>query len=553
LNYDLIGADLGIATHDEEAMTRQRVLAIGLDGFEITLAERLMAQGRMPHLNAIRKNSARYLLDHGEAKYTGLAWEHVSSGRTPEALSRFSAVTFQPDTYHVSQDVTRIVPVFAHLTQRTVLFDVPYCDLRCCPNAVGIANWGAHDPGVPPSSNPESLAEELMARFGPYPAGEHIYAMVWHSAEQTRAAAQALLQAVRVRARAAEWMLTERSPDWQFAMIVVSESHSAAEPFWHGIDLQHPLHLLPSARAAGDGVNDIYEEIDALIGRLAAAAPDAALVIFAMHGMGANDADVASMALLPELLYRRQFGKEWMRDLPWRNALASGAPLLAEDQTWHFAMEDRVPPLWSDAVQEYLASRTGCHQAGIENVEIDWQPASRYRPFWPQMEAFALPSFYDGRVRLNIAGRERYGIVAPNRRRGLTAEILDLLEACRDSITGLPVIADYRKNASPFDQIGSTEADLYIYWDGLVSGLDHPTLGRIGPLPFRRTGGHSGAHGFLYCANVGVSSGDHGVRSSFDVVPTLLSLLGEEVTQQRVSGRTLLPGGKPRRRHAQPA
>ena len=56
-----------------------RVLALGLDGFEISLAERLMAEGRMPHFARLRARSARFRLDHGPDKFTGLAWEHVST------------------------------------------------------------------------------------------------------------------------------------------------------------------------------------------------------------------------------------------------------------------------------------------------------------------------------------------------------------------------------------------------------------------------------------------------------------------------------------------
>jgi predicted AlkP superfamily phosphohydrolase/phosphomutase len=36
-----------------------------------------------------------------------------------------------------------------------------------------------------------------------------------------------------------------------------------------------------------------------------------------------------------------------------------------------------------------------------------------YQPAWPRMEAFALPSFSEGYVRLNVRGRERDGIVDP--------------------------------------------------------------------------------------------------------------------------------------------
>ena len=77
-------------------MKRKRVIAIGLDGLELNLAERLMAAGEMPKLAALRDRSARFRLDHGPAQRTGLAWEHVASGLSPDAARRWAAVEFDP-------------------------------------------------------------------------------------------------------------------------------------------------------------------------------------------------------------------------------------------------------------------------------------------------------------------------------------------------------------------------------------------------------------------------------------------------------------------------
>jgi predicted AlkP superfamily phosphohydrolase/phosphomutase len=503
-----------------------RLLAIGLDGFEISLAERLMAQGRMPNLARLRAKSARYRLNHGPAKYSGLTWEHISSGCTPETITRHSAVSFDPISYHVRQEPTREIPIFAHLKARTVLFDVPYCDLQRGQNLKGITHWGAHDPGAPLSCNPSSLADEITDRFGPYPATDYIYAMVWQSADQTERAGAALAQAVRLRAQVAEWVLQDRIPDWEFALVVVSEPHSAIEPLWHGVDPHHPLHILPSAPIARRGLETVYIEVDSLIGRLSSVFSDASIVVFAMHGMGENGADVPAMVLLPELLYRRQFGQPWMREMPWRHALADGTPLLAETETWHHAMEARVPPLWSGAVKEFLSHKER-QDLPIVHEEIDWQPASRYRPFWPDMEAFAMPSFYDGRVRVNLMGRERYGMVPASRYHQVVDRLKALLQECADFVTSKTIVAGFSEpRKSPFD-VGSTESDLYINWAGLPTGIVHPEFGRVGPVPFRRTGGHSGPFGFLYCAHAGMCTGNFGEASSFAVVPTLFAILGE--------------------------
>src|SRR5262249_32091511 len=157
------------------------------------------------------------------------------------------------------------------------------------------------------------------------------------------------------------------------------------------------------------GLEAVYVETDALVGRLMDRFPGTPLMAFAMHGMGANGADLPAMVLLPELLYRHQFGKPYLRNLVWAGgALADGPPLIAAGPNWALRLEESVPVLWSEEVRAHTATRQGRQDARVIDAEIDYQPASRYRPFWPDMRAFAMPSFYDGRVRVNLTGRERY-------------------------------------------------------------------------------------------------------------------------------------------------
>src|SRR5262249_23719268 len=152
--------------------------------------------------------------------------------------------------YTVRQDPTSARPFLAEVAARTVVFDAPYFDLRQAPRVFGLTSWGAHDPGVMPAARPEGLREELGRMFGAYPASDWIYGFTGPSPERTRVLGEALARAVEVRARATRWLLAERFPDWDLALVVVSETHSAIEPLWHGVDASHPLHGIASAAVA---------------------------------------------------------------------------------------------------------------------------------------------------------------------------------------------------------------------------------------------------------------------------------------------------------------
>src|SRR4051812_33075296 len=121
---------------------RPRVLVIGLDGLDIWFADRMMAKGELPALRALRDRSARFLLDHGAAARTGLAWEHFASGMTPEAARRSSLVMIDPSTYDVWQEGARFEPFFARLDAHCVVFDAPYADLKRAPGVDGVVAWG---------------------------------------------------------------------------------------------------------------------------------------------------------------------------------------------------------------------------------------------------------------------------------------------------------------------------------------------------------------------------------------------------------------------------
>jgi hypothetical protein len=157
------------------------------------------------------------------------------------------------------------------------------------------------------------------------------------------------------------------------------------------------------------------------------------------------------------------------------------------------------------------------------------------------MRAFALPSFYDGRVRINLRGRERNGLVPLERYEAACGEIVALLNECRDPVSGDGAVECFEYGHGrnrPLD-LNPTDADITVVWKRATLALDHPRLGRMGPFPFRRTGGHTGPFGMAYIASASLHPGDRGERSAFDVVPTLFDLLGEKPPHE-ISGRSLL-------------
>lgn len=518
-------------------MSQHDLLVIGLDGFDIGYGGQLIDSGELPALAALRDRSKRFLLDHGAAARTGLAWEHFASGMTPERAQRASAVELVGTEYDTRQRGTRFTPFFSSLDARVVVFDAPYTDISRAPGVRGVVAWGAHDPGVTPTTSPPELRRELDARCGPYPSGKWTYVCPWPSANLTAEMGAALVRGLGARRETARWLLTEHFADWDLAIVVAGEPHSAAEAFWHGIDPTHPLHGHPSAAPAAQSLVEVYRESDRLVGELIAATEPRSVLVFSMGGMGANNSDTASMVLLPELVYRWATGSTLL-DLPrgWAEN-PSRVPIIPEGQNWNATLSMCYPatprPFKTRLTARVPASarRFAKHMLpGLgpppATLSLEWMPASRYRSRWATMRAFALPSFYDGRIRVNLRGREPAGIVDPADYAGTRDELEDVLRDCRDPRTGEPVVDHFeRPGSSDPLALGNSDADLTIAWRGPACAFFHPELGLVGPAPFRRTGGHTGPFGFAYVSGEGIDIGDGGMRSAFDVSPTIATML----------------------------
>lgn len=501
-------------------MDKKRLLCIGLDAFDPDFAAAMVAAGRMPNLSRIAGQSLRFSLTSGIEKFTGLAWEQFSSDQLPADSDRYSAVTFEPAHYHPDQPRTKLRPFTEKLGCRTIVFDMPYFDLANAEHAQGIVAWGAHDPGVATFSKPPGLLEELAARFGPYPSADHIYGFVWPSADATKTMADLLRQSVRRRGEAAEWLLGERLPDWDLALIVIPEYHSATEPMWHGVDASHPLHSLPSAAPAREGIEGVYEEADRMLGRLADRFDDAAILLFNPHGMGRNNADAMAMSLVPELLYRHFTGRRGLAPDPSWRADGCGADGAGIEKDWGAEILQRTH------VTASPKRLWGPRPIPVRPSDIDWMPAAWYRVAWPEMPAFALPAFYDARIRVNLKRREARGRVPLKRYRRVLDDVASLLGECRDASTGRQIEFDVTIRQDDPYRIAETDADMYIRFGTDHYGLVHPRLGQIGPVPCRRTGGHTGGDGTGYLFGFG-PAGELGRFRAFEVSALVRHLVGD--------------------------
>jgi hypothetical protein len=523
-----------------------RVAAIGLDSGDWQFIKSMLAEGLLPNFARIRERSAECDIVSKDLHRTNLIWEAFLSGKYDPNDPRSSGVGFDPSNYRAYKIGAGTAPPFYGKFSdiEAIAFDVPHLSLSGASRDVRICTWGTHSRSHPRASNVPGLLDEIERRFGPHPAfgREHLYA--WHRPDFADSLVRSLKIGSERRIAVACW-LQQRFPNWRFFLTVMSESHSAGETFGEVLDGNHILSELEISKLHWERLRDVYSVLDAAVGRFAdSLPPETVLVVFSLDGTEATGGELASSVILPELLYRLAFGRPLLKDPEqeaWRREPHALAPALSE--SWEEYMRARFGESCAsrlrrrfddgrEALRERLAGLrvrfASTKSSQPVHSPLGWQVVSWYRLHWPRMRVFALPTFVDGRLRINLRGRERQGMVDPGDYERVCDEIEAWLRSCRDPRTNKGVVADVvRPRARDPLAADGPDADLVVRWSHAIDALEHPTAGLVGPFPFRRTGAHN-ERGFALFSGPGISRAELGQYQCLDLPATILALLGHE-------------------------
>ncbi|MGK7892111.1 MAG: nucleotide pyrophosphatase, partial [Xenococcus sp. (in: cyanobacteria)] len=307
---------------------------------------------------------------------------------------------------------------------------------------------------------------------------------------------------------------------------------------------------------------EVFEAADNAVGEILAAAPENAyLMVFSVHGSGNNTTDVPSMFLLGEFLYRFNFpGKAMIA--PGKVGGPVPPPILkTKRKTWtgeiwqrkydpnpvRGLLREYTPSKFHHYIDRFLGVAQNPDLASAQKLQQEsdpfyWEPVSWYKPLWPKMKAFALPSFSEGYIRINLEGREPQGIVNISEYDALCEELTEELYALKNPRNGLSVVKKVMRTRQSANQRDPKlpGADLVIEWDDIPTDvIDSPKYGRIGPVPYRRTGSHR-SRGFVMVQGNGITPGSTLAEGNvIDLPPTILELMDAPISS-RFDGKSLL-------------
>jgi predicted AlkP superfamily phosphohydrolase/phosphomutase len=491
-----------------------KVLFIGIDAGDKNLILQWAEAGYLPNFKKLLNNSAWGVTQSPIGLYVGAIWPSFYTGVSPAKHGRYCYRQLQPNSYDVQRISPRDVkaePFWNALSRsgkRVAVIDVPKTFPSELKDGLHIVDWGAHDPDPAGFSVwPESMAPEIQKRFGS--DSMHSCNAFRTTGEEFRGFRDALIERIEKKTQLDTYILEQGN--WDCFLTVFSESHCAGHQCWHLHDKHHQKYDASLVDEAGDPLKDVYQAIDTAIGKLIeTAGSDTHIVVFASHGIGPQ---YDATFMLDDIL-RRLEGK---KPSQMKHKLAA-----------------LVTPLWKLLPQRLRKLAGPLRKKARVNLGVD-----KVNPTPIQLarrKYFSIPNndAYGG-IRINLAGREPQGIIAPGEEydalcKSLSEDLMEFINAT----SGEPLVNRVLRSADLYQgENAHLLPDLLVEWNrsAPVSEVYSPKTGAIhGEYKKCRTGDHK-PEGLFFASGPSITPGQiNEPISVMDLAPTIASLTGVELT-----------------------
>jgi predicted AlkP superfamily phosphohydrolase/phosphomutase len=475
------------------------IAVIQFDAASARLLERLGGEGRLPNLAALRSRGTEVELETPAAHFPASAYQDLYRG-----VEVGEHGLFYPFQWAAGDQRIRLAgsfeappPIWDLLGRhgRSTLAIDPYeCHRPHEAQGALTCGWGMRERVVLERwSVPQGGDREPRRRHGRPPDVTEVFGA--QSPRELRRLRERFLAAPKRVADLTIERLGERSFD--LAWIVFAAPHLAGHRLWEVPSYIGPDAISDEERQQLDGaLAEVYEEVDAQLGRVLEALPDDCDVIAcSVLGM---DVNTSRADLLPEMLTavlrgsgpsRGSFVAQETTKEP-RNAADSDSGAIWKLRA---ALSGRVRSTVAASMPDRLALEL---TARLELRGVDWSTT----------RAFAHPADNQGYISLNRKGRERNGIVEDSESPELIAQIREGLLDFRDP-DGEPAVIAVDEVAQTYQGPATDRLpDLVVRWRPTSSiVLDALHSPRFGTVHRRghgsgRTGNHTDADAWAILA-----------------------------------------------------
>lgn len=430
-----------------------RAVIIGLDAATWTLVRPWVEEGYLPNLAKLISGGVSGSLQSVLPPITPPAWTSFMTGKNPAKHGIFNFVQSKAKSAYSSNYVnggTRRAPTFFQLlneagyTVGTV--NIPFTYPPEPLNGFQVSGLDTPDEKSP-FIHPTSLHRELVGHLGKI--SHDIRFLGYMSTTERRAKVLAELKNLDEQWTKAALYLLEHYPQ-DLMMFVFMSIDTVQHYFWQYLDSTHFLHDAKADPRLRDAVRNVYQRLDAAVGKIIEKLPpEATVFVVSDHGGGpVSDRVIYLNRYLAQLglLHYIPRTTSAIYKIPIkliRGSLALLRSSLTSRQKSFFAK--LFPKLRKKAELSYTSFDS-----------IDW---SRTKAYCSEVLA-APPS-----IRINLKGVKRLGIVEPAEYEALLDFIIEKLIDLKDPRTGQPVITRiYRRKEIYEGPFADETADLTLDW-----------------------------------------------------------------------------------------
>jgi predicted AlkP superfamily phosphohydrolase/phosphomutase len=433
------------------------------DAASLPVVERMLAEDRLPVLDALRRRSTWQTVDTRATVLQSATYPTLCTGIDVTEHGLYSSFPWcaSDQRARFMHALPKPPTIWERLTRRgrSSLIVDPY--LAWPPRemaGVYLGGWAFRDRMVMQGrSRPRGTRHALSRRYGRPSRLDDVYGTP--RASSLLGWREHLIAAPRRAADAVADLLAERSFD--VVWVNFSAAHKAGHHLWDASAVVDEPLAGEEERVLRTGLQDVYAAVDAAIGRTLELLPgDADLIVFSPTGMGTN---MSRADLLPGMLEAVLTGKA-------RRPQNRGSG----SRTAVWALRSSIPARWRSSIARALPDR----------VVADLTTRLYTRADWARTRAIAVPGENKGYVRLNLRGREREGIVDPAEADELMDQVVQGLMTFRDpdgspSIVKVERMSELAGRAAYSDRL----PDLVISWgpppEARLPGVRSPLYGEV--------------------------------------------------------------------------
>jgi predicted AlkP superfamily phosphohydrolase/phosphomutase len=398
-----------------------RVLVLGLDGATWSLLRPWIDQGNLPNLGVLQREGVSAVLRSTLPPITSAAWTAFSTGKNPSGTGIYDFYSREPNTYLV-RPVTRLQvngislwKQLSHYGRKTIAINVPMTyPAENDPNILmiaGIPAPHAHSQGF---TNPPDLFERFQVDRDRYRITVRLpdYENRWMELISD------LKKMVRERLSVAEILIQK---EWDLFFVHFYATDIVQHAFWRFIDINHPQYDEGNAVMYGNGLLEIFSEVDRALGKLLKQVDLGHTMIFVMsdHGFGPNACTIHINRWLQDMGFLRLYPPltrlAWKLSkillsklgLPSERMIGKGMRLLGFIPGLVLPMGIQLGMI--RALQHLLS-----HSPRWSNLLYLWDYRQMFEGMnWKRTRAYSIGT--TGLIHVNLRGREPQGVVSPGR------------------------------------------------------------------------------------------------------------------------------------------